>query len=88
MPRTKLDRLNPERARQHFARDFRKTIDSHREGNSPTLEAIGNHIGVCRRTMMEKLKTGKVTMEEFSGIAEMLRFTDQEICYLAKRWWA
>jgi len=84
MPRTKLDRLSPETVRQHFAKDLRRTIDSHREGNSPTLEAIGDHIGLPRRTMQEKLKNGKFTVLELSGIAEMLRFTDQEICSLVK----
>lgn len=84
MPRTKLDRLSPEKARRHFAADLRKTIDSHRSGNDPTLEAIGDHIGIHRRTMMEKLKTGKFTVMELSGIAEMLRFSDQEICNLVK----
>lgn len=84
MPRTKLDRLSPDTVRQRFAKDLRKTIDTHREGSNPTLEAIGDHIGLPRRTMQEKLKSGKFTVIELSGIAQMLRFTDQEICNLVK----
>lgn len=82
MPRTSLDRMSPELTRQHFVTDLRKTIDRHRVANNPTYEAIGDQIGISRRTMCSRMQNGDFSFEEFAGIARLLRFTEQEICQL------
>lgn len=84
MPRTSLDRMSPDKVRQRFAWELRKTIDSHRVANTPTYESIAAQIGIGRRTMCSRLQTGNLTFEEFAGIARILRFSEQEICRLVK----
>lgn len=75
----------PEVKRHNWSKDFVAVVESKRVKCKPTYQQIADAAGCSRQALANKFKEGNFTLEEFSGIATLLEFSDAEILKLVKK---
>lgn len=85
MPKVTLGRnVSPELNDEAWIAEFSEAVESRRRKSKPTYTDIASAVGITREALRKKFLNGHFSLEEFSGIAKYMKFTDVEILHLVK----
>ena len=85
MPKVTWERkISPEINTEAWLREFEEAIESRRRKCKPTYEEIASAACVSRQALAYKMKSGTITLEEFSGIARFMKFPDDLVLHLVR----
>ena len=85
MPKVTWKRnLSPELNTEAWLEEFNEAVESRRRKCRPSYEAIAQAAGTTRAGLYQKMKSGRISLEEFSGIAALMGFPDELILRLVK----
>ena len=85
MPKVTWRAISPELRKEDWIKEFNEAIESRRRKCKPTYQSIADAAQMSRQALCYKLKHGSFTIQEFIDIANFMRFSDEQILKLTKR---
>ena len=85
MPKVTWGRnISPEMNTEAWLEEFREAVESRRRKCKPSYEEIASAACISRQALAYKMKSGTITLEEFAGIANFLKFPDDLVLHLVR----